>query len=181
MGLFKLEAEHFGGEVKVISSQAFEDDRGFFAPSFRADEFAEIGIHDFFVQDNHSRSRKDVVRGLHFQLYPPMGKLMRVSRGAAYLVAVDLRWYGPTFLQWVGVYASEENRRQLWAPAEFARGFCAMSDTTDVQYKCTGLYSQAGDMSLRWNDPEIGVAWPVVFPIVSERDRTAPTVAEFFA
>jgi dTDP-4-dehydrorhamnose 3,5-epimerase len=178
MGLFKLEGEYFDGLVKIISSKAIEDDRGFFAPSFRADEFAELGIPEYFVQDNHSRSKKDVVRGLHFQLNPPMGKLMRVTRGAAYLVAVDIRWWSPTFLRWIGVHATEENRRQLWAPAEFARGFCAMSHVTDVQYKCSGLYSPTGDLGIRWDDPDINVKWPTPYPIVSERDRNAPTVAE---
>ena len=177
MGLFNLEAMHFGGEVKVISSRAFEDERGFFAPSFRADEFAALGLPTNFVQDNHSRSVKNVIRGLHLQA--GMGKLMRVSRGEAFLVAANVDKRSGHFGQWVGIYASEENRLQLWAPEWWARGFCSLSDVTDVQYKCTGVFNAKEDLAVRWNDPLIGIDWPITNPILSERDQNAPTVTEF--
>jgi dTDP-4-dehydrorhamnose 3,5-epimerase len=179
MGLFNLEAMHFGGEVKVISSRAFEDERGFFAPSFRADEFAELGLPTKFLQDNHSRSVKNVIRGLHFQTYPHMGKLMRVSRGEAFLVAVNIAVESEDFGKWAGIYASEENRLQMWAPAWYARGFCALSDITDVQYKCTAKFQADRDFALRWNDPTFEIDWPITNPILSERDQNAPTVTEF--
>lgn len=183
--MFKLEAEHFNGQVKIISQdKVFEDHRGFFAPSFRADEFAELGIPEYFVQDNHSHSVYGTVRGLHFQWGPtPMAKLMRVTRGAAYLVAVDLNLDSPTFLKWVGIIATEENRLQMWASAQFARGFAALTSTgTDVQYKCTALYDSKYDEAINLNDPIIGIAWPVTGNlIVSDRDKKAPTVLEYFS
>lgn len=179
MGLFNIEAEHFGGEVKVISSQSFEDGRGFFAPSFRDDEFAKLGLPTKFKQDNHSRSAQGVIRGLHFQNHPPMGKLMRVTRGEAFLVAVSVNIESPDFGKWVGIYASEENRLQLWAPALYARGFCALDPVTDVQYKCTEAFNAPNDFAIRWDDPAIGIDWPISNPILSERDRTAPTLTEF--
>ena len=134
-----------------------------------------------FVQDNHSRSAKGVVRGLHFQWGPPMGKLMRVTVGSAFLVAVDIRMGSPTLGQWVGVEASVENRRCVWAPAGFARGFCALSEGTEIQYKCTGLYNSQAESAIRWDDPAIGIKWPLMDTIVSEKDRTARTLAEWLA
>ena len=128
-----------------------------------------------FVQDNHSRSAKGVVRGLHFQWGPPMGKLMRVTVGSAFLVAVDIRKGSPTLGQWVGVEASAENRRCVWAPAGFARGFCALSEGTEIQYKCTGLYNSHAESAIRWDDPAIGIKWPVMDAIVSDKDRKART------
>jgi len=133
------------------------------------------------VQDNHSRSSKGVVRGLHFQWDPPMGKLMRVSMGAAYLVAVDIRKGSPTLGKWVGVQASAENRRQVWAPAGFARGFCALSEVTEIQYKCTGIYNGKAESAIRWNDPAIGIEWLLTDVIVSEKDRSARTLAEWLS
>src|SRR5271154_4557147 len=120
------------GDVVVIVPEVFQDSRGFFTETFRADQFKALGLPTEFVQDNHSRSAKGVVRGLHFQWDPPMGKLMRVSLGSAYLVAVDIRRESPTLGQWVGVEASAENRRQVWAPAGFARGFCVLSETAEI-------------------------------------------------
>src|SRR5580693_10167276 len=121
------------GDVVVLVPEIFQDDRGFFLESFRADQFQALGLPTQFVQDNHSRSARGVVRGLHFQWDPPMGKLMRVTLGSAFLVAVDIRKGSPTLGKWVGVEASDENRRQVWAPAGFARGFCALSDATEIQ------------------------------------------------
>lgn len=166
-------------EIVVIEPEIFEDDRGFFMETYRADQFAELGLPTGFVQDNCSRSTRGVVRGLHFQHSPPMGKLMRVTHGAAFLVAVDIRRGSPTVGRWVGIEVSAANRRQVWAPAWFARGMCPLSDEVELQYKCTGIYSKAGEASIRWNDPAIGIDWPVEEPIVSERDRTAMTLAEW--
>ncbi len=179
MNLFKVEAEYFGGEVKVLSpTQTFSDHRGSFSITYRADEFKEIGLPEF-VQDNCSTSMAGVVRGLHFQLDPPIGKLMRVTRGIALLVAVDVRPESPTFLQWVTTVVSGENKRQVWASARFARGFSALTDI-EVQYKCTNHFNAASDSAIRWDDPRIGVEWGVSNPILSERDKHAPTVSEYF-
>jgi len=147
--------------------------------TFREDQFQKHGLPTHYVQDNHSRSTKGVVRGLHFQWEPPMGKLMRVSQGSAFLVAVDIRKGSPTAGQWVGVEASAENRRQVWAPAGFARGFCVLSDSAEIQYKCTGLYSNKGESGIRWDDPAIGVKWPVKEPILSDKDKNAQTLAQW--
>jgi dTDP-4-dehydrorhamnose 3,5-epimerase len=166
-------------EIVVLRPGVFEDDRGFFMESWRADRFAELGLPTEFVQDNHSRSRKGVVRGLHFQYEPPMGKLMRVTSGTAFLVAVDVRRGSPTLGRWVGLEVSAENRLQVWAPPWFARGMCALTDVVDVHYKCTGVYGAAGEVSIRWDDPAIGIEWPVENPRLSERDRRAPTLGEW--
>ena len=165
----------------VIVPEAFEDDRGFFFESFRVDQFRALGLPIEYVQDNHSRSAKGVVRGLHFQWDPPMGKLMRVTFGSAFLVGVDIRKNSPTLGKWFGVEVSASNRRQVWAPAGFARGFCALSDFAEVQYKCTGLYSNKAESGVLWNDPEIGIEWPVASPILSEKDAKAQTLAEWLA
>lgn len=173
MNMFKVDAVHFD-EVKVISpTQTFPDSRGEFAVEFREDDFRELGLPTKFVQDNSSRSVKNVIRGLHFQINPPMGKLMRVTSGAALLVAVDFRSESQTYLQWVSVEASAANRVQVWAPATFARGFCSLTDNAVVRYKCTGYFDAQGDDAVRWNDPDIGVKWPITDPLLSERDRTA--------
>ena len=175
--MFRLHSEDFGGVVKVIEpTGVFGDERGFFSVTHREDDFRELGLPTDWVQSNHSRSIKNVIRGLHFQPWPPMAKLMRVSRGGAYLVAVDLRRESSTFLKWTAVLATEENRRQQYAPAEFARGFCSLSDVTEVQYMCTGFYDARGDQGVAWNDPAIGIKWPIENPILSERDSNAPTV-----
>ena len=168
-------------DVVVLVPEVFRDDRGFFMETFREDQFQSYGLPTHFVQDNHSRSVKGVVRGLHFQWDHPMGKLMRVSQGSAYLVAVDIRRGSPTLGKWVGVEASAENRRQVWAPAGFARGFCVLSDVAEIQYKCTGIYSNKGESGIRWDDPDIGVEWPVQDPLLSEKDRKAQTLAQWLS
>ena len=176
MNMFKLDAVYFD-EVKVISpTQIFSDIRGEFAVEFRKDDFQALGLPTEFVQDNCSRSVKNVIRGLHFQVDPPMGKLMRVTSGAAFLVTVDFRPKSSTFLQWVGIEATAENRIQVWAPADFARGFCSLTDNTEVRYKCTGYFDAKGDDAVSWNDPYIGVKWPITDPLLSERDRAATTI-----
>jgi len=176
----KIESK-FLGDVVVLVPDVFQDARGFFMETFREDQFQANGLPTRFVQDNHSRSTKGVVRGLHFQWSPPMGKLMRVSLGSAFLVAVDIRKGSPTLGKWVGVEASAENRRQVWAPAGFARGFCVLSDAAEIQYKCTGSYNNKGESGIRWDDPEIGIEWPIQHALLSEKDRNAQTLAEWLS
>jgi dTDP-4-dehydrorhamnose 3,5-epimerase len=149
--------------------------------TYRIDKFRELGIPEMFVQDNHSRSAKGVVRGLHFQWEPPMGKLMRVTSGSAFLVAVDIRKGSPTLGKWVGVEVSAENRKQVWAPAGFARGFCVLSESAEIQYKVTGLYNNKAESGILWNDPEIGIQWPVspTQAELSEKDKKAQTLAQW--
>lgn len=177
---FEVESRHLG-EVVVLVGKAYEDARGYFMETYREDQFRELGLPGSFVQDNHSYSRKGVVRGLHFQWDPPMGKLMRVTQGAAFLVAVDLRLGSPTLGKWLGMEATAENRKQVWAPASFARGFCALTDDVEVQYKCTGTYNGKAESAIRWDDPAIGIEWPVRDVIISEKDRKAQTLAEWLA
>jgi dTDP-4-dehydrorhamnose 3,5-epimerase len=174
----KIESR-FLRDVVVLVPDIFRDSRGFFMETFREDEFQRHGLPTLFVQDNHSRSSKGIVRGLHFQWDPPMGKLMRVSQGSAFLVAVDIRRGSPTFARWNGVEASAENRRQVWAPAGFARGFCVLSDTAEIQYKCTGIYNDRGESGIRWDDPEIGIEWPMKDVLLSGKDQKAQTLAQW--
>ena len=163
----------------VLQPEAFEDERGFFIETYRKDKFAEVGIHDEFVQDNHSRSSKGVLRGLHFQWEPPMGKVMRVTQGEAFLVAVDIRKGSPTLGQWHGEIVSAANKKMVWAPAGFARGFCTLSDFAEIQYKCSGLYSNKAESGILWNDPAIGIVWPIDNPQLSEKDKVAQTLEEW--
>jgi len=171
------------GDVAVLVPDIFQDSRGFFMETFREDQFKAMGLPYHFVQDNHSRSARGVVRGLHFQWEPPMGKLMRVTQGSAFLVAVDIRKGSPTLGKWVGVEASVENRRQVWAPAGFARGFCVLSEFAEIQYKCTGLYSNKAESGVLWNDPEIGIEWPIKLSdaTLSDKDKKAQTLAQWLA
>ncbi len=173
-----IESKHLNGIV-VLQPEVFEDERGFFLEAFRADQFKELGLPHEFVQDNHSRSAKGVLRGLHFQWEPPMGKLMRVTIGTAFLVAVDIRKGSPTLGQWFGIEVSAENKKQVYAPAGFARGFCVLSDVAELQYKCTGIYNNKGESGILWNDPEIGVEWPVKNPILSQKDAIAKPLAQW--
>jgi dTDP-4-dehydrorhamnose 3,5-epimerase len=176
---FEIESVHMG-EVKVIKNRVFPDDRGFFMEVYRQDHFSELGITDKpFVQDNHSRSERGVIRGLHFQWQPPIAKLMRVTLGTALLVAVDIRKGSPTLGQHVMIEASDANYLQLWAPPSFARGFCVLSDVAEIQYKCTGIYNPNGEGGIRWDDPQIGIEWPVENPVLSAKDEQAPTLAQW--
>ncbi len=177
---FKIEVRHLN-DVVVLVPDVFQDSRGFFMETFREDQFQAHGLPTHFVQDNHSRSVKGVVRGLHFQWDPPMGKLMRVPLGRAFLVAVDIRKGSPTLGKWAGVEASAENRRQVWAPAGFARGFCVLSDVAEIQYKCTGIYNNKAESGILWNDPEIGVDWPLGDALLSDKDRNAQTLAQWLS
>ena len=177
---FEIESRHMD-EVVVVAPRAIQDARGFFMETYRADQFSQLGIGDMFVQDNHSRSVKGVLRGLHFQWEPPMGKLMRVTVGSAFLVAVDIRPGSPTVGRWFGAEVSAENKKQVWAPAYFARGFLALSEVVEVQYKCTGTYNQKGESGIRWNDPAIGIQWPKldVEYIISDKDQSARPLADW--
>jgi dTDP-4-dehydrorhamnose 3,5-epimerase len=176
----RIESRHLG-DVAVVVPDIFQDDRGFFSETFRVDQFEALGLPTVFVQDNHSRSAKGVVRGLHFQWEPPMGKLMRVTAGSAFLVAVDIRKGSPTLGKWVGIEASAQNRRCVWAPAGFARGFCALADGTEIQYKCTGIYNNKAESAICWNDSAIGIEWPLSDVTVSDKDRNAQTLAQWLA
>jgi dTDP-4-dehydrorhamnose 3,5-epimerase len=178
--MMKIESRHLNGVV-VLHPEVYEDHRGFFMESFRADHAAEIGLPGVFVQDNHSRSMRGVVRGLHFQYEPHLGKLMRVTLGAAFLVAVDIRVGSPTLGQWYGTEVSAENKRQVWAPAGFARGFCVTSEVAELQYKCTSLYNPRGESGILWSDPAIGIKWPVDTPVLSAKDATAQTLEQWLA
>jgi dTDP-4-dehydrorhamnose 3,5-epimerase len=176
----RIESEHLNG-ICVLVPEVFEDERGFFLEAFRADQFKELGLPYDFVQDNHSRSQKGVLRGLHFQWEPPMGKLMRVTYGSAYLVAVDIRKGSPTLGQWYGLEVSAQNKKQVWAPAGFARGFYSVSDFVEIQYKCTGIYNHKGEGGILWNDDEIGVQWPSKDPILSKKDEHAQTLSQWLS
>ena len=168
-------------DVLLLEHEAFEDDRGYFMEVYKKDQFREFGLPDVFVQLNESRSARGVIRGLHFQWDPPMGKLMRVVEGAAFLVAVDIRHDSPTLGRWVTETFKAEDRRQLWAPAGFARGICALADNTLVQYLCTGVYNGNAESGIRWDDPEIGLPWPIKNPTVSAKDRGARTLRQWLA
>ena len=159
-------------DVKIVIPEYFSDDRGFFMETFRKDQFENLGIPSQFVQDNHSGSVQGVLRGLHFQWEPPMGKLIWVSKGEGFLVAVDVRKGPPTLGKHVSIISSERNQKRLWAPAGFARGFLALSKWCELQYKCTGIYNRNCEGNILWNDPEIGIVWPFSDPILSERDMS---------
>ena len=174
----KIESRQLG-EIVVLQPKVWEDERGFFVETFRADVFEELGLPTRWLQDNHSRSSRGVLRGLHFQPEPAMSKLMRVTAGTAWLVAVDIRKDSPTLGQWYGREVSAENKLQIWTPPDFARGFCVLSEYAEIQYKCTAIYNPAGEAAIRWDDPEIGIAWPVNDPILSARDAAAQSLAEW--
>ena len=172
-------------DVLIIEPQVFGDDRGFFLESFNALKFAsETGVTLEFVQDNHSRSSKDVLRGLHYQIQQPQGKLVRVVIGEVLDVAVDIRKSSPTFGQWVSCILSEQNKKQFWVPPGFAHGFVVLSDTADFLYKTTDYYAPQYERSLLWNDPELGIDWQITGePILSAKDKSASPLktAELFA
>jgi len=164
--------------VLILKPETFADDRGFFLESFNKEKYAKVGINFDFVQDNHSRSSKGVLRGLHFQKTQPQGKLVRVVQGEVYDVAVDIREGSPTYGQWEAVILSEENKTQFWVPPGFAHGFVVLSKTADFEYKCTDYYCQSDEGSLLWDDPDINIAWPIDSPMLSKKDANAPLLAD---
>lgn len=166
-------------DVKIIEPKVFGDERGFFLETFQSEKYKRaLNIEGEFVQDNHSRSAKNVLRGLHFQRNNPQGKLVRVVRGEVYDVAVDIRPESPTYKQWVGVYLSEENKTQFWVPPGLAHGFVVISEYADFEYKCTNYYDPSSEGCLAWNDPELGIDWPVLEPILSEKDKAGQLLSE---
>ncbi|MGC8777273.1 MAG: dTDP-4-dehydrorhamnose 3,5-epimerase [Candidatus Caldatribacteriaceae bacterium] len=179
-GKFRLLTTPLEGVV-LIEPTLFEDERGFFMETYSFRDFQELGLGVTFVQDNHSFSRKGVLRGLHFQREHPQGKLLRVVRGAIFDVAVDIRQNSPTFGKWYGVELSAENRRQLYIPPGFAHGFLALSDA-DVLYKATDYYHPGDEGGIIWNDPDIGIAWPLVGePVLSPKDQGWGGLRELYA
>ncbi|MCX8073791.1 MAG: dTDP-4-dehydrorhamnose 3,5-epimerase [Candidatus Binatia bacterium] len=164
--------------VVIVEPEVHRDERGFFLETFHGEKYAKHGLPRVFVQDNHSRSVRGTVRGLHAQLRRPQGKLVRVIAGAVWDVAVDIRRGSPWFGRWTAVTLSAENFRQLYVPPGFAHGFCVLSDAAEVEYKCTDYYDPEGELRLAWNDPELAIPWPVRDPVLSEKDRTARPLRE---
>ncbi|MBL4606497.1 MAG: dTDP-4-dehydrorhamnose 3,5-epimerase [Pseudomonadales bacterium] len=159
-------------DVKIIEPKIFGDERGFFLETFQAERYQEMaGIELPFVQDNHSRSSKGVLRGLHFQKTHPQGKLVRVVKGEVFDVAVDIRKDSPTYGQWSGVILSEENKRQFWVPPGLAHGFVVLSELADFEYKCTEYYAPSDEGCLIWNDSSVNIDWPIDTPLLSEKDK----------
>lgn len=165
--------------VLIIEPRVFQDERGFFLETYHARRYAEAGLDAVFVQDNHSRSRYGTLRGLHFQVANPQGKLVRVIEGAIWDVAVDIRPGSSTFGQYVGVELSAGNVRQIYVPPGYAHGFCVTSDVAQVEYKCTAFYDAADERGIAWNDPTLAIPWPIATPILSARDSRNPTLAEW--
>lgn len=164
--------------VLIIEPKVFADARGFFLESYQAERYRQLGITHTFVQDNHSRSARGVLRGLHFQRSRPQGKLVSVSRGSVYDVAVDINPASPTCGQFVAVELNDENHRQLWIPPGYAHGFCVLSDIADFQYKCTDYYIPEDEGGLLWNDPQVNIPWPIEQPLLSAKDQRNPTLAQ---
>ena len=164
--------------VLLVKPTVFGDSRGFFMETYHAEKFAENGLPAVFVQDNHSRSSKGILRGLHFQFPSWQGKLVRVIQGEVFDVAVDVRRESPNFGRWYGTYLSEENKNQLYVPEGFAHGFCVTSEIADVVYKCTSIYNPSEDFSMMWNDPQIGIQWPIDNPMLSDKDQNAMSLED---
>jgi len=165
--------------VLHIEPKIFGDARGFFLETYNKERYMAAGFPDVdFVQDNHSRSSKGVLRGLHFQLNHPQGKLVQVATGSVFDVVVDVRVGSPTFGQWYGCTLSEDNHHQLWIPPKFAHGFCVLSDTADFIYKCTDYYRPDDEGGLLWNDPDVGIEWPIELPLLSDKDKAYACLAD---
>ncbi len=164
--------------VVQIESKRFEDNRGFFMETYHQKRYVQAGIEKVFVQDNHSHSHKHILRGLHYQLQHPQGKLIYAARGEIFDVAVDIRRGSPTFRQWVGAILSSQNGRQMYIPEGFAHGFLVLSETADVIYKCTDLYAPGDEYGIRWNDPQINIQWPAGVPVLSEKDSRNPVLKD---
>jgi dTDP-4-dehydrorhamnose 3,5-epimerase len=160
--------------VLIVEPKVHQDARGFFLETFHTERYAAASIRGPFVQDNHSSSGQGVLRGLHFQVTQPQGRLVRCVRGAIYDVALDVRRDSPTFARWIGVELSEGNKRQLWIPPGFAHGFCVIGGPSEVEYKCTGYYSPDDETGVIWNDPAANVDWPLTTPLLSDKDAALP-------
>jgi dTDP-4-dehydrorhamnose 3,5-epimerase len=165
-------------EVIVFIPPVFTDSRGYFLETYQQQKYAEAGISKPFVQDNQSYSTKNVLRGLHFQLRHPQGKLVRVTQGTVFDVAIDIRKNSPTFGKWHGEILSAENKKQMYIPENFAHGFCVLSDSAEFVYKCTDFYVPGDESGLIWNDPQLGIKWPIVQPILSDKDAALPSLAD---
>jgi dTDP-4-dehydrorhamnose 3,5-epimerase len=172
----RIETELDG--LALIEPEVHGDERGFFVETFRAEDWRELGVEAEFVQDNHSRSGGRTLRGLHFQTSPGQAKLVRCSRGRIFDAVVDLRRDSPTFGRWEGHELDDESHRQLYVPVGFAHGFCVLTEIADVTYRMSSYYDPATEAEIAWDDPEVGIEWPVAEPILSERDRGAPRLAE---
>lgn len=174
-----IQTEHTNLDgLLVIIPKVFGDSRGFFMETYSKPVYKDAGIREEFVQDNVSFSKKGVVRGLHFQNPNAQGKLVHVLHGEVFDVAVDIRKHSPTFGRWHGEYLSADNCRQLWIPAGFAHGFCVVSDSALLAYKCTDLYTPQNEGAIRWNDPDIGIDWPANSSVISEKDEAAPFLSD---
>jgi len=179
MGL-KIKSEHLNG-LLVFEPQVIQDERGFFMESFKASEFEQFRLPVNYVQDNHSRSLKNVLRGMHFQWDKPQGKLIRVTVGSALVVEVDIRHNSSTLGNNFSIELSAENMNILWVPPGFANGFLALSDYVEMQYKCTAEWNRDGEGSIRWNDPQLNIQWNVDKPVISDKDNSAPTLNEWLS
>lgn len=162
-------------DLLIIEPKVFGDDRGFFYETFQAERYKKAGIKEIFVQDNRSRSTKGVLRGLHFQKSKPQGKLVSVTCGEVFDVAVDLRPNSETFGQYESIVLTSQNKLQFYVPPGFAHGFCVLSDTADFQYKCTDYYDPSDESGLLWSDPDLDIDWPIIEPLLSEKDMHQPT------
>jgi dTDP-4-dehydrorhamnose 3,5-epimerase len=158
-------------DVLLIEPTVFEDDRGFFYESYNQKDYEKIGVKVNFVQDNHSRSQKGTLRGLHYQINPGQAKLVRVIRGEVFDVAVDIRFGSPTFGQWVGYYLNAKNKYQMFIPTGFAHGFCVTTEFAEFEYKCSEFYSPGDERGIIWDDPDLAIDWPVKNPILSDKDK----------
>jgi dTDP-4-dehydrorhamnose 3,5-epimerase len=165
-------------EIIIIGPELFQDDRGYFTEMYHQAKFENAGIKGNFVQDNRSRSLQGTIRGLHYQLGKPQGKLIWTLSGKVFDVAVDIRRRSPTFGKWLGIMLSSENKKGIYIPPDFAHGFCVLSEEAEIFYKCTEFYSPENERSIRWDDPELAIDWPIKNPILSDKDRTAPLFKE---
>lgn len=165
--------------LKLIQPDVFSDERGWFYESYNIDKFKALGLETLYVQDNHSRSSRNTLRGLHYQTEPGQEKLVRCTQGTIWDVAVDLRPWSPTFGEWIGVELSAENQSMFLIPVGFAHGFCVLSDMAEVQYKCSAVYNSATEAGIAWDDPDLAVAWPIAEPLLSARDLKNPSFEEY--
>jgi dTDP-4-dehydrorhamnose 3,5-epimerase len=165
-------------DVALIEPEAHGDERGFMVETFRADAWRDLGADADFVQENHSRSGARILRGIHFQISPGQAKLVRCARGRIWDVVVDLRSDSPTYRRWEGHELDDETHRQLFVPIGFGHGFCVLSESADVTYKLSSYYDPATEAGIAWDDPDVGIEWPVADPVLSERDRSAPPLAD---